>query len=1696
MIDGGPGDMEVGFRVLGPVEARRGETTIALGGPQQRRLLGALLTEPGHSITIDRLVEILWTDSEPPDRARRTLMTYVSRLRLAIGVELVETIGPGYRLAAPTGAVDAARFTELLDSASRSSPTHQLALLGEALALWRGPAFGELASEWWARPAASRLDELRLIAREDRAAALLLTGEPDVAISELEEMAATNPQRERTMVLYLRALSEAGRKVEALRAFHHYRDRLADETGLAPSESLVMLDRSIAGDDTGAVTRAGQALRGYVLHELLGEGALSQVYRGTQPGIGRDVAVKVIKPELADTPMFVQRFEVEAQIVSRLEHPHIVPLYDFWREPGGAYLVFRWMRGGSVDRVVAQSGAWPIDRVTRLIVEVGGALVAAHASGVVHGDVKPANVLLDEAGHHYLADFGIASEVVHDGSTTSGIDQFGLAATVWEVLTGTFPFAGVRRSGSVGHLAERTLPSLASWRKELPVALDLVLQQATAVRERDRFASLVDMIDAWLIVSGGGVEKPPGVGRGVTRDESDGRTPARATNPYKGLRPFAESDADDFHGRAALVDELVQRVASSTFVVVIGPSGSGKSSLLHAGLIPRLRAEAARVVSVTPGGDPSDRLRTGLLGVAISDHGDVTVAEQLRAVAAEGETELVVVVDQFEETWASAPAASRADFLAAFAAVPPGVRVVAAIRADHLDRPLSDSVVGPLVRDGAFLVTPLTRAELRQVISEPALSHRVLLEPGLAEQIADDVADARGALPMLQFALKELYRRQERGVMTLAAYRSMGGISGAITNRAEELLAAFDESRQTAVRQLFERLVVQGDGADGSCRSARRSELAGDDEAMIEVLVAERLLSVDRDPITREPTVEVAHAALLTHWPRLRSWLDEDRDWILQRQRLGAAALAWNGGGRLDADLYRGARLVLAEEVLAAGGPGRVNSLEQSFVAASREFADAEDRQRDRQHRRLRQRLMAIAALLVIALVAGALAATQATRASSARDRAENEARRSNLRGLLADVSVLRASDRDLAALLAVEAHRISPTADAASPLFSVFTESPNFVGYHRLDLAAGIEAAQVMPDGSLVHATADGVLGRSDLDGSVASASDDAPRMIDAEPLGSTLDLATTPDGALLARLVTEQGGVGRLIVYDLAVGRRLADVSTAATSVALSPDGRYVAAAGGIDGDVEVLTVDGTPIGSIDGRVNTSGRVLAATAAVTFDPDGRMLVSSQDGSVRIIEVPGLRPIGDVSGAAGSMPPTSSLVVSADGATLFGNGHTDPSDNRAESASTVQAWDLGSGSSLWSVDDVRECVRIVLIPADETLRCAGFFGGLTAYTAATGQAAGTPPLDAQLGTVAELAVTPAGAMVAVSAVEPVVGEWRFDGSGPVTTPLGPKTTPYAYLSSGRLMVYRLDQPGLPYLPPEILDVRTGQVTDTLDGFGPTTLAGPNRVASVFLDGTIGFYDVESRGRVIADQPPRFPSPAVPAYARGTEVLVVWHLDGTNTAVDASGEWSSIDLPPGVPRSASFSSDGTRLLMTDASGLSMYEVHSGKRLLGPLEGVLEVGISASDVVATAGVDGTIEIRGLDDLQPVGASVRLEGARVQDIEFDDRGDVLVVRTTDAAHVIDVASRVALGGPIRTGRPDPDEGLAVSPDGLEMAIATTAGTTLWSLDPREWERAVCRVAGRNLTRAEWQRYIGGLADYRATCDEYVIDEGGAA
>ncbi len=154
-------------------------------------------------------------------------------------------------------------------------------------------------------------------------------------------------------------------------------------------------------------------VRGYELQRIIATGGFGVVYQAYQPVVEREVAIKVILPQYADHPTFIRRFEVEAQLIARLEHLHIVPLYDFWREPGGAYLVMRWLRGGSVRAALARRGAFSLAEASKLIDQISAALHVAHESGIIHRDLKPDNILLDEYDNAYLADFGIAQDLIH-----------------------------------------------------------------------------------------------------------------------------------------------------------------------------------------------------------------------------------------------------------------------------------------------------------------------------------------------------------------------------------------------------------------------------------------------------------------------------------------------------------------------------------------------------------------------------------------------------------------------------------------------------------------------------------------------------------------------------------------------------------------------------------------------------------------------------------------------------------------------------------------------------------------------------------------------------------------------------------------------------------------------------------------------------------------------------------------------------------------------------------------------------------------------------------------------------------------------------------------------------------------------------------------------------------------------------------
>lgn len=533
------------FRVLGPLEVVGGSGPIPLGGPKQRVVLARLLIRANELVPAEMLVDDVWGD-EPPENARNIIQTYVSRLRKVLGHDRIQTHAPGYHLRLDASELDAARFDALMRDAKKAlpvDPSIAVSTLDDALALWRGPALADLADQPSLLAEAARLDELRLEAQEVRIDALLASGAQPRAIGELESLLARHPWRERLWALLMLAFYREGRQAEALQAYQRAREILADELGIDPSPELMKLHERVLQQDPGLDLR-GEPLRGYRLLEKIGHGTTGVVFRAIQPHVERDVAVKIFHEAPAADPAFVRRFEPDAQAVTALEHPHIVPIYDYWREPGRAYIVSRYLRGGSLRAIEERGESLERDRALRVVEQISLALAFAHRQGVAHGSVRSSNVLFDGEGNAYLGDFLVGIGPAPDPSE----DVRELAGLAKRLLP---------HEASLAEVAERVeVGTGASGAEALAAAARAALEPTAIVAPR--------------------------------------RVDER--NPYKGLRAFTEADARDFFGRRELTQRLVTRLREagpgSRLVAVVGPSGGGKSSVVRAGLVPAIRQGA------------------------------------------------------------------------------------------------------------------------------------------------------------------------------------------------------------------------------------------------------------------------------------------------------------------------------------------------------------------------------------------------------------------------------------------------------------------------------------------------------------------------------------------------------------------------------------------------------------------------------------------------------------------------------------------------------------------------------------------------------------------------------------------------------------------------------------------------------------------------------------------------------------------------------------------------------------------------------------------------------------------------------------------------------------------------------------------------------------------------------------------------
>jgi WD40 repeat protein/serine/threonine protein kinase len=957
------------------------------------------------------------------------------------------TRADGYALDVRAHQTDVGRFEQMALDGRRllqSDPQHAAGLLQDALDLWRGPALADFADEPFAHLEIERLEELRLSALEDRIEADLALGRHATVVVELEKLTGEHPLRERLCSQLMVALYRSDRQAEALGAFQRLRTQLIEELGLDPSPHLQDLEEQIllqAADLQVPLSEQPRPLRGYELRSRLGEGAFGVVWQAAQPSIGRKVAIKAIRPEYSNRPEFVRGFEAEARLIASLEHPHIVPVFDFWRDPDGAYLVMRLMEGSLFDHLAGRT--WDSARAFRAIEQIGSALAYAHLRGLVHGDLHPGNVLTDADGNAYLSDFGLAAHPAVATTTPPEAysspeqrrgepvgptsDVYGLARLVFFLLTGTPP-------------GELPLPSLRAAHPDLPDQVDRVLQRATSAEPADRYADAGAFVAALVTAVGGPepVEEEP-------------------RNPYKGVRPFEVSDASDFFGRDALVDELATAVASHRLVTVVGPSGSGKSSLLRAGLIPALRSgrlpdsDQWLITQMRPGPDPFSAMAEAFLRVAVDPVPDL--GARLRDPTALGDiveqllpatSELVLIVDQFEELFASCPAEPERrrfmDALRGLVVSSERVQLVVAVRADFYGLGLQYQPFGELVRRAVVSVVPPGPDELTQMIRRPAERVGVAVAPEVVTTIVGEVAGQPGSLPLMEYALTRTFEARREGGLTIDAYRRSGGVGGALARWPEQIYRELTAEEGEAAEHIFLHLVAVDTTGDTVTRRRvplpELSELGLPNAAVANVVErfgAARLVTFDRDPRTRTPTVEVAHEALLRQWARLRSWIDEQREQLILQQRFRGVVAEWEGADRDPEFLLQGGRLRQFDG-WAAESDLPLTHAEHDFLSESRSLDEA------KQAKRRRLRLLIGAALAVLAVVAsvfGVVALMQRERAEEqaamARDsqaEAEDQAELAHTRRLAASAIATLDTDPELSILLALEAVETSRAVD------------------------------------------------------------------------------------------------------------------------------------------------------------------------------------------------------------------------------------------------------------------------------------------------------------------------------------------------------------------------------------------------------------------------------------------------------------------------------------------------------------------------------------------------------------------------------------------------------------------------------------------------------------------------------------------
>ncbi len=497
--------------------------------------------------------------------------------------------------------------------------------------------------------------------------------------------------------------------------------------------------------------------------------------------------------------------------------------------------------------------------------------------------------------------------------------------------------------GLARQLADLNLPYVIVWREPVPdeIAqkfLEYFLNSFTegkslfkSVREaRDKLQELTKNTDiekqipgvSWLpIICQNTVDAPP------TWKDMGGLTGKLPNCPYKGLSAFREEDADFFFGRDEFIEKLVKAVNTKSLVPIVGASGSGKSSVVFAGLVPQLRKNGnVQIVSFRPGDNPFDALAVALKQFAVAstnsiqENADKERLEELElgidlrddkkalckfikkittpTIKTDNNPRFIIIADQFEELYTLTPPEQRQSFLDALlyaVKFTPLFTLILTMRADFYGKAIAYRPFSDALQEGVYNLAPMNFDELESAIAKPAQAMKVDLEEGLTSRLIKDVANQPGLLPLLQFALTQLWEKQKNWFLTHQAYEKIGGIEKALANHADAVFHKLSAADKKRVERIFIQLVRLGEGVEDTRRVATRAEVGEDNWDLVDYLAGEkvRLLVTGRDEVTGKETVEIVHEALIGNWLLLGEWVDKIREQLKFKQRIEDAAVEW-----------------------------------------------------------------------------------------------------------------------------------------------------------------------------------------------------------------------------------------------------------------------------------------------------------------------------------------------------------------------------------------------------------------------------------------------------------------------------------------------------------------------------------------------------------------------------------------------------------------------------------------------------------------------------------------------------------------------------------------------------------------------------------------------------------------------------------